>query len=671
MDACLNLLSSEQILELHGMKTADCVVVLISLIVMLVIAIISAVRMRSPDEYFTAGRRIRRFLLIMFAFGSGTSSDSQASVMAGTWRAGLAGLWWQFLWLPITPIYWIIAPLLRRLRAITTADFFAMRFGSSTAALYSIYGMVISVVLMAGVLFGGAKLLNALTDPFFSDVAAWMKLEIPVIDLTVAFQPPSIDRPSAVTWKPVGSEHAAACCLSVVIVIATVIGGLGSTIWIDALQGTLRIGLTIVLLPIMFRRIGGFGMMHTMESLKPGMLDFVANSNANVEVGQEPFTPFYLCMLSIAALTGIIVQPHIITMCGAARTEMDSRIGFTFGNLLKRCMSVAWAFIGLACLVWYLGPSSPLQTPDAPAGQKELFSRLTMVAKGEVTSLPDDQKNAVIASDSAFADRVFGRVVRDVFGGMTPGLMGMIVALVFASVIAHCGTQMIAGSGLFAEHLYRHHIAPGHEASHYLAVGRLCGPLLVLVALLLQTTFTDVTDALKLVIKTPAVIGISMWMGLVWTRWNTVAVWATTISAALLGIICGYYPEEIQKTIPALADQMFLNGSAGLVMVDAWKIVCILLGGLFCGVVASFLTEPQHEDQLERFYRVIRSRVMPDENQYADQYTPPEDCELASAVSFLGFQFPGPTKSGTIGFVLVWLVVIALVLGTKWLSLQL
>jgi hypothetical protein len=230
---------------------------------------------------------------------------------------------------------------------------------------------------------------------------------------------------------------------------------------------------------------------------------------------------------------------------------------------------------------------------------------------------------------------------------------------------------MVVGSGLFAEHLYRHHISPGYGASHYLAVGRLCGPLLVAVALMLQTTFTDVTDVLKLVIKTPAVIGISMWMGLVWVRWNTVAVWTTTLSAALLGIICGYYPEEIQKTLPGLSEYMFLNGIDGLVMIDAWKIVCILTGGLSCGVIASLLTDPQPDDQLEHFYRVIRTPVSPDESEYADRYTPPEDNVLVPAISFFGFQFPGPTKGGTLGFIVAWIVVIGMILGTKWLSLQL
>ena len=653
---------------MQEMTTVDWVVLTLFAAAMLVIAVVSAIRSKAPEDYFTGGRRTRRFMLILFAFGSGTAADSQSSVMATTWRSGLSGLWWQFLWLPITPFYWIIAPLLRRLRAITTADFFAMRFGTSTAALYSVYGVIISVVLMAGVLFGSARLLDTLTAPFFGQLSTQLNIQIPVIDMSVALQPPAIDRLPLVVWRPLGSEELIACGLSLLMMTYAVIGGLSSAIVIDAIQGVLRILLTLLLLPMIFQRIGGFGVLHSMDSLKPGMFDFVASSNATIHAHQEPFTPFYLCMLSIAALIGIIVQPHILTICGAGKSELDARIGFTFGNLLKRSMAIAWTLMGLACVAWYLGPSSPLQNADAPQ-QQSLLEDLRTAASDDATSVPEDRLRSIQATDTAFADRIFGRVVRDLLSVLFPGLMGLIVSMVLAAAISHCGTQMIVASGLFADHLYRHHISPGHEPRHYVRIAKLCGPALVVIALLLQTTFSDVTDALKLVIKTPAIIGISMWMGLFWTRWNTISVWSTTLAAAAVGILCGYYPEEVLRTFPGLSDVLFVHGPAGLSMIDAWKLVFILGSGMIAGVTATLLTVPQPDDQLEHFYRVIRSPVTPDENRYAAQFVPPEGDDLVPSMSFLGFQLPGPTRAGTIGFVVAWVVVIGMVLLTKWLSM--
>jgi Na+/proline symporter len=653
------------------MKTADWIVTGSFLAVMLIIAVVAAFRVESTDDYFTAGRRVKRWLLILFAFGSGTSSDSQSSVMAGTWRSGLSGLWWQFLWLPITPFYWIVAPLLRRMRAVTTADFFEMRFGSATSALYSMYGMVISVVLMAGILFSSARLLDTLTDPLFTDLAVRMNLQIPVVDLRVAFSPPAPDRPPVILWKFLAGENLAACGLGAIMIIIAGLGGLSATILIDGIQGIVRIGLTLLFLPLLCRQIGGLGSVRPMERIKPGMLDFVASSGATVHVDHEPFTPFYLTTLAIAALAGVIVQPHIFAICGAARTELDSRIGFTFGNLLKRFFAIIWAFMALICICWYLGPNSPLDASQSTPEQKTLAADLRLVASGDAPEVAPDRLSELKKLDINFADRLFGRICRDLLQGLPPGAFGIAVSLVLLVVISHCGTQMIVGSGLFATSLYRQHIAPGRPPGHYLAVGRLCGPLLVFIALVLQTTFTDLTDVLKLVIKTPAVIGVSMWMGLVWTRWNSVAVWTTTLASAGIGILCGYYPEEIERTLPGLSHLMFIRNGDALFMLDAWKIICILVGGLFCGGIAALLTDPQAEDQLEQFYKMLRTPVQPDEFQYSDQYIPPDNGPLAPAVSFLGFQIPGPTRGGTIGFIFAWLVVAALIVGTKWASLRL
>ena len=84
--------------------------------------------------------------------------------------------------------------------------------------------------------------------------------------------------------------------------------------------------------------------------------------------GREPITIFYVVMLAVTALAGIVVQPHIMGVCGAGRTEMEGRFGFTVGNFIKRICTVAWTFTGLACVIWYLSPGiSPL---DAPLRQR-------------------------------------------------------------------------------------------------------------------------------------------------------------------------------------------------------------------------------------------------------------------------------------------------------------
>lgn len=161
-----------------------------------------------------------------------------------------------------------------------------------------------------------------------------------------------------------------------------------------------------------------------------------------------------------------------------------------------------------------------------------------------------------------------------------------------------------------------------------------------------------------------------MWMGLVWTRWNSNSVWAATLGGAVVGIFCGYFPQEVQRTFPGLADQMFEVTSAGAVMLDAWKIALILAGSLGAGIFATLLTESQPPGQLEFFYRLIRTPVAPGNvHQHVREFVPSEDeRELLPCLSIMGFQFPGATRGGVIGLVLSLVLIAAMVLGTKILS---
>lgn len=652
------------------MNPADWICVLLMTAVMLSMAIGRARRQLRPEDYFTGGHTTSLRRLILFTFGSGTCTDSTSSVLSATWRSGLSGLWWQFIWLPVIPMFWIVAPVLRRLRATTAADFFRLRFGATTGMLYSIYGMGISVVVIAGVLFTSARLLNILTDPFFNDIAASLQLRFPMVNIRSALSSPEFGAAPLFSMRPLQGEAIAGLALALLVLICGLPGGLYAQIRIDCLQGILRILLTIILLPLVLAKTGGIGSLNTQQHLKTGLLDFVAASEARLDEFHEPFTPFYLLMLCTAALAGVIVQPHVVVLCGTGRRELDARAGLTGGHLLKRSMSVLWAFFGVACVVWYLGPNSPLAADGAPAEDFQVRQDLIVSATAEPSELLPEQVYRVNRVSQQFADRLFGRAVRDLCSGLLPGLTGLFVAMVIASAVSHAATQMIIGSGLFAEHIYRNGITPEQTPEHYRTVGRFCGPVLLAAALILQMSFNNIGDVLRLFIKTPAIIGVSMWMGLVWTRWNRNSVWAATLAGAAVGFLCGYFPEEVQRTLPGLADRMFVVTGAGTMMLDAWKIALILAGSLGAGVFVTLLTEAQPPGQLEFFYRLIRTPVSPGEvQQDVRHFTPSEDDgNLLPCLSILGFQFPGATRGGVIGFLLSLIMIAAMVVGTKLLS---
>jgi len=99
-------------------------------------------KIKSPADYFMGNRRFGKILMIAQAFGVGTHTDQPVSVTGASYTNGLAGIWYQWMWLFATPFFWIISPIYRRLRYVTMADFFHERYGKSLAIFYAFLGVI-------------------------------------------------------------------------------------------------------------------------------------------------------------------------------------------------------------------------------------------------------------------------------------------------------------------------------------------------------------------------------------------------------------------------------------------------------------------------------------------------------------------------------------------------
>src|SRR5438093_3963863 len=120
----------------------DILVVIAYLLAVLGLGLYQALKIRTTGDYYAGGRRFNKFYLMMHALGTATHADEPLSVIGGSYQKGIAGIWYTYAYLPLTPIFWLLAPFIRRSRFVTTADFFHYRFDSSLAVLYSIIGVL-------------------------------------------------------------------------------------------------------------------------------------------------------------------------------------------------------------------------------------------------------------------------------------------------------------------------------------------------------------------------------------------------------------------------------------------------------------------------------------------------------------------------------------------------
>lgn len=145
-----------------GLSLVDLVVIVAYFGLVIAVGFWASAKVHTDEDFFLGGRRFGKGLLIMHWLCTGTHSDMAVQVAGASARVGLGGIWYQWMWLFSTPFYWLIAPAVRRLRVITTGDFFRVRFGRGLELMYSLVALAYLVLSIALLLRGaGAAIAGA------------------------------------------------------------------------------------------------------------------------------------------------------------------------------------------------------------------------------------------------------------------------------------------------------------------------------------------------------------------------------------------------------------------------------------------------------------------------------------------------------------------------------
>src|SRR3989304_8675333 len=139
-------------MEFFGLHYAIWLILIFYFVGMLLIGWWSKRGITSQEGYLLGKRQFGVPMMIMHAFGAGTHPGNIAGVMSETVVSGASGIWVSWMWMFGTPFYWIIAPVVRRMRCLTLADFFQERFSRAASVMYIIVAAVGMVVFLARVL---------------------------------------------------------------------------------------------------------------------------------------------------------------------------------------------------------------------------------------------------------------------------------------------------------------------------------------------------------------------------------------------------------------------------------------------------------------------------------------------------------------------------------------
>jgi Na+/proline symporter len=472
------------------------------------------------------------------------------------------------------------------LRATTTADVYALRYDGSVAVLFSVVGVVGLSVKIGLMLKGTSAIVDSCTAGAIN--ADW-----------------------------------AIAIVTLMFVSYGMAGGLSAAIVTDFVQGILTIVFSFLLLPFVFQAVGGLsGIRETIQD--PKMLSLVVPGKIGI---------FFVLMYAYQALLGIVAQPFIMGVCASGRTEMDGRVGFMVGNMVKRICTIAWSLTALAAVAWYMNRGVDLSTIKP--------------------------------------DYVYGDVARAFLPGVMPGLLGVFLASLLAAVMSSCDAFMISSSGLFTENIYKP-LRPGRSESHYLTVGRLASLLVVTGGIFFAYRVPDVVTALKIWFKIAPMMGIAFWLGLFWRRTTVAGAWAATITGFSI-----WWLSSRTWFVQALAD-LPASESLGLLwqqpgkpvaMYEPWAIGFYSLAALLAGVLVSLVSKPVAKEKLTKFYDLTRTPITEGE-VLTQTCTLPEGVQPASRrmlTTAFGLEIPVPSTTSVVGFMAGWVMVGALIGGFVWL----
>jgi SSS family transporter len=573
-----------------GLTYIDWAVIAVYLLGITAIGTWAIRRVKSSTSFFISDRGFGKLMMMFFAFGTGTHSDQAVSVSAETYRSGASGIWYQWLWLFCTPFYWLIAPMFRRMRAVTMGDYFEARFDRSVAVLFAVFGIINLTVNIGVMLKGSSAMITAVSG-------GAIPADFAILAMTVMF------------------------------VIYGVAGGLSAAIITDFVQGILTIVLSFLILPFALYEVGGM----------TGMREVIRDPHMFSLVAPGKITAFYIAVISLNGLIGFPTQAHNYSICAAGKSEMESRVGLTCGNFVKRFCTVAWMLTGLCAVAIYI-----------------------------------DQEVDI--------DHVYGLMANKLLPKIGPGLVGLFIASMLAAVMSSCDAFMVAASALFTENVYRKHIVPRADDRHYMFVGRTVSILVVVAGIVFAFSLENVVTGLEIFWKVSAMMGVAFWVGLFWRRTTSAGAWAgTLVSFAVflftskISILERNLWDFNNRFVGVLPEFMFYtdpsknNPQPELLL--SWQMILYLTAGLMTLLAVSLMTKPIPKTKLDRLYLCLRTPVEPGEPETEPFSLPPgvEPAPRNVMFDFLDLEVPKFSMVGLVGLLVAMAVVGLLIGGVYWI----
>ena len=459
------------IMENFHLSLADILIIVGETLLVVIIGLMAARKVkRTTEGYFLASGNMPWYLIGAAFVSTSVSSEQIVGTMGAAYKGGLAIANWEWWALPTYLLMMIFfIPLYLRNKIMTVPDLLNRRFGPACGAIYSFVILIGYVfVFLPPVIYGGSITLSELTGWNQGYVMAGIVL------VTASY---------------------------------TLLGGLSSVMWTDAIQCVMLIGGGVIFYFVALDKIPG------------GWDAMVAAAPERFHLYQPPSDPEAPFAGLILASFGVFLfyqssNQVMIQRILSARSTWDGMMGLIFSGFINIVRPLVTCLLGLIVYHW-----------------------LDIMQQGP-SLLPDNQDRAFPVALELFAPS---------------GLKGVILAGFFAAVMSTVSALSNSIATIFSLDVYKKFIRKNAKDRELITTGQVSGGA----ALLISSLVAPLVGSIGLFkyfqtgvtyMATPFISVLLM--GIFWRR--------TSYAGAIAGLIGGVFI-QIALAVSLLAADIHLH----------------------------------------------------------------------------------------------------------------
>ena len=531
---------------------------------------------KDTTEFFGAGRKLTWWLAGTSMVATTFSSDTPLAVTELVYNKGVAGnwLWWNFVFSGMLTVFFF-ARMWRRVGVLTDVEFSELRYGGKPAAVLRgfralYFGIVINSIIMGWVISAIGTIIGIALD-----MDRWVAISI---------------------------------CLGITV-LYSMLSGLWGVVVTDFFQFIVAMGGCILLAIFGVSEVGGIDGLKARLVTRAGEGAGVDNFLSVIPPVGSAWLPLILFFSYIAVQWWASWYPgaepggggYVAQRMFSAKDEKHSLLATLWFNIAHYGLR-PWPWILTALVAVAIFP----RLTEKTGGVYEILN-----PQPGMTVVRDAGDHKILSEESAEGYRLFRQdgagapkflrtmkspresyvVLMMTF--LPSGLVGLMIAAMAAAFMSTIATHINWGCSYVVKDFYQRFIKPDASEKHYINASRLVSLFLMVTGGVIGLIMQSQTGGWELLLNIGAGTGLVLILRWFWWRVNAWSEISSMIAALVVSL-----------GLKALEDGGMIAFPKGTSF--AWQLLITVGFTTAAWVIATFVTRPESDETLDRFYLKAR-----------------------------------------------------------------